>query len=77
VVAEGDTVAEPEAGSPDPTPLSMLTEVAFVEFQLSVELPPAAMELGEAVSEIEGAVADTVIFSCTLVVPPDPVAVAV
>jgi hypothetical protein len=77
VVAEGETVAVPDAGNPVPTPLSMLTELACVELHVNVELPPGATEFGDAVNVTVGAVADTVIVTCASLVPPEPAAVAV
>ncbi len=61
-----------------PTP-EMVTEVALVEVQLSVELCPAVIDEGVAVSCTVGAAegADTVTVAELVAVPPDPVAVAV
>jgi hypothetical protein len=48
VVTFGDTVMEPEAENV-PTPLSMVTEVSFVAFQVRVVLEPGVIALGVAV----------------------------
>ncbi len=77
VVAEGVTVVVPVA--PNVPMPEMVTEVAFVELQLSVELCPTVIEEGFAVSCTVGAVegADTVTVAELVAVPLEPVAVAV
>ena len=55
----------------------MLTDVAFVEFQVRVALPPGTIEFGETLNVTVGSAEDAVMVTWALVVPPDPVAVAV
>lgn len=58
VVTEGFTVSGDEAElltATVPIPLSMVTDVALVEVQVSVEDPPDAIEAGVAVNVIVGA----------------------
>jgi hypothetical protein len=57
VVTEGFTVSGDEAEllrATVPIPLLMVTEVAFVEVQVSVEDPPDAIDAGVAVNWIVG-----------------------
>jgi hypothetical protein len=50
VVAEGETLTEPDAEKEPATP-EIVTLVAFAMFQLKVELPPRAIVVGEAVND--------------------------
>src|SRR5712664_3578270 len=76
VVTVGCTEVEPESGC-DPTPLSMVTVVAFVVVQTSDELCPEAIVLGVAENEIVGGGKFTVTVAVLIAVPPGPVAVRV
>ena len=78
MVAVGETLTEPFTGRL-PTPLSMVTLVAFEVVQASVELAPSLIEEGVAVKlVIEGAseLTATVTVDGALV-PAGPVAVSV
>jgi hypothetical protein len=80
VVVVGDVVADPAAtGVTAPIPLSILKEVAFVVVQESVELSPACIDDGFALSVQvgRGGVTVTVTFAVQCTVPPEPVAVSV
>lgn len=83
MLADGETDADPEAARFCPTPLSMLTDVAFVVVQLSIVACPAVIVVGLAVSFAVGAPggggpgAVTVTGAVAVTVPPDPVAVRV
>lgn len=55
----------------------MLTDVALVVVQVSVEDWPAAMLVGEAVNVAEGPGWMTVTVTCFVTVPPGPIAVSV
>lgn len=57
-------------------PTVAVQEVTFAEFQLSVEEPPAAIEVGEALSVTVGNVT-TVTVAEADVVPPAPVQLSV
>jgi hypothetical protein len=74
VVAEGVTVSDPLADCVPLMPV-MVTDVPF-DTQVSVELPPGEIEVGDAVRVIES-VDDTVTVTVAVAVPPGPVAVAV
>src|SRR5260370_32527255 len=76
VVSVGWTGVEPESAC-DPTPLSMVTVVAFVVLQTSDDVPPEAIVLGVAENEIVGAGTFTVTVAVFVAVPPGPVAVSV
>jgi hypothetical protein len=76
VVCSGWTMVDPESGC-EPTPLSIVTVVAFVVFQISVEFWPAETVLGVAENEIVGAGCVTVTVAVLVIVPPEPVAVSV
>ena len=69
------TDADPFAGF-EPTPLSMLTDVAFVVVHVSVELSPMAIRAGAAENVIPGPLL-TVTVAWAVNVPPGPVAVNV
>jgi hypothetical protein len=58
-------------------PLSIVTDVALVVFQISDELWPEAIVLGEAENEIVGGGVFTVTVAVLVIVPPGPVAVSV
>ena len=75
-VALGVTFAVPE--SPGfVTPVSILTEVAFVVDQVRTEVPPEAMLAGAAENWIVGAPEEdeTVTVTFEVALPPGPVAV--
>lgn len=55
----------------------METVVAFVVFQVSTDLLPAVIVVGDAVSVAVGAAASTVTVAVAVTVPPGPVAVNV
>jgi hypothetical protein len=78
VVAVGDTAMLPFVGCV-PIPLSIVTLVAFVVDQVSVELCPALMLVGLAEKLTVGAGVEplTVTVAVAVVVPPAPVAVNV
>lgn len=57
VVAVGETVWEPVTATGEPFRVAL---TAFVEVQVSVELPPAVIDVGLAVIPAVGAPADTV-----------------
>jgi len=76
VVVAGLTLIEPFAGCA-PTPLSMVTLVAFVVDQLKVVAPPAGIVAGVAVKLLTVGNALTVTVTVALAVPPGPVAVSV
>ncbi len=61
----GCTEVEPESGC-DPTPLSMVTLVAFVVVQTSDEFCPEAIVLGVAENETVGAAGPTVTGVCAV-----------
>src|SRR3954447_13134624 len=69
-------MVEPDTGCA-PTPLSIVTEVALVVFQISVEFCPLVMVLGVAEKEIVGAGCVTVTVAVLVITPPGPVAVSV
>ena len=69
-------MVEPETGCA-PTPLSIVTDVALVVFQMSVEFCPLVIVLGVAEKEIVGAGCVTVTVAVFVTVPPGPVAVSV
>ena len=76
MVAAGDTLAVPLVANAVPTPLLMLTDVAFVVVHDKVEDPPAAIDVGEALKVIVGGGLVTVIVTDCCVLPPAPVATA-
>src|SRR3954468_5800209 len=76
VVTVGCTEVEPESGC-EPTPLSMVTVVAFVVVQTSDEFCPEAIVPGVAENEIVGAGVFTVTVAVVVMVPPGPVTVIV
>jgi hypothetical protein len=76
VVTAGWTMVDPDTGC-DPTPLSIVTVVALVVLQISVEAWPVPTVLGDAEKETVGAGVVTVTVAVFVVVPPGPVAVSV
>ena len=73
MVAEGETDVDPESATAVPFSVA---EVPLVLAQVSVELPPAVMLAGDAVSDAVGAglvAAPTVTTVLAAVVPPAPV----
>ena len=75
VVADGVTDSDPLAACVPLTPV-IVTEVAPVEVQLNVELPPGEIDEGEAVS-LTASAPETVTVAVAVTLPPGPVAVAV
>lgn len=67
----------PWVGSTAPMPLSIVSEVALLVDQDSVELCPAVMLAGVAVNWMVGGTWTTVNVALALAVPPAPVAVMV
>jgi len=76
VVVAGVTLTDPLAGCA-PTPLSMVTLVAFAVVQLNVELLPAGTLPGVAVKLLTVGNGLTVTVTVDVAVPPGPVAVSV
>jgi hypothetical protein len=75
-VAVGCTVSLPEVPAAPLQPPDLVQEVAFVEFQVSVDEPPLCIDVGEALSVAVGAgLLGVVTFTVAerAVVPPDPV----
>ena len=72
----GLTLIEPFAGCA-PTPLSMVTLVAFVVVQLNVVELPAGIVEGDAVKLLTVGNGLTVTVTVDVAVPPGPVAVSV
>jgi hypothetical protein len=72
VVVVGETVTDP-FGCTVPTPLSIVTDVAFVDVQVNVALWPLVIEVGLADSEMLGvpAVDETVMFTEAFVTTPE------
>jgi hypothetical protein len=75
VVSAGVTVREPLGGTV-PIPLSKVTDVALVEFHVSVAVDPAFTVDGFMTMLIVG-LGTTDTFSDAVVAPPAPVAVAI
>ena len=69
-------MVDPDTGC-DPTPLSIVTVVALVVLQISVEPWPDPTLLGDAEKETVGAGMVTVTVAVLVIVPPGPVAVSV
>jgi hypothetical protein len=72
-VTVGATATEPEVAFPVTNPLPV-QEVAFVEDQVSVEVPPEVMLVGDAVRDAVAA-GTMVILSVFVTEPPSPVQV--
>jgi hypothetical protein len=68
VVDVGDTTCDPFTATAAPFRVAL---AAFVEVQVRVELPPAAMEFGLAVMPAVGAEGPTVTVACDEAVAPD------
>ena len=70
-MAVGETVVDPLNGT-EPTPLSMVTEAAFVELHVKVADCPLVIDVGVAVNVMVGCVAvlDTLILTEFLVTTP-------
>ena len=73
----GVTLRVPLGRATAPTPLSIVSEVAFCVDHESVAVPPAMMVAGSAVSVSVGSGCVTLIVTLALLVPPGPVAVSV
>ena len=76
MVVVGLTPTDPEVGF-EPTPLSIETEVAFVDVHVSVDDCPEVIAVGEAENVAVGAGCVTVTDAVLVIVPPGPVAVSV
>ena len=68
----GDTLCEPLTATDAPFNVAL---EAFVEVQVSVELPPAVIEVGLAVMPAVGPAEPTVTVACAVAVAPDELVV--